>query len=1400
MPAQAHHIERLKLDVDVGGMDSAMQLRGRIETLSRTRFPEVLERVFDAAIPADLHVRIDRLDLDLGIFGTERLEEDAAELLERALAEAIADAVERARRTPGADGRALTAEGAALEDLELYLVHGTARFRAGVGEFDPAADLRSLIGAQPKALTAMLRRRAHDRHAIERLVLQAGAEDLRALLAMLAPADAAAILAYHADLRRLYLESRAAPETPALPRALWVLTLEFILRDPGSQSNRRAFLAYLLEGMAMAEGIAYPALLALLHDVLEQSRKRQPPTGSLPGVLKELIDRLGEERTEPVPHPQGKAAGQPPPETQAGRASQTDFDRLAGRLEPEAMATLRIWLAGLSALHRERPLLALSEAGFERALRRLASGVLPGDSAARFDRRRRLGRLLRGLAREGGVPYAFLLESIASALAFTRGAGAPAGPAADLAADLPRVAVSRSAAADADTIAGLIARLGRYAQNEAAMAALVQGLGFTEFRVVLERLQPRHARAILADLAELADVQRRLFLFAFSESAFEAQFRALALQLAIATPAPLRRADWLRRLLDGLARAAGVDERRLPALLTGAGEALPPKSALRQAMAKIAGSRGRKRSATSGPAETETAKAGAADFRGRDATALASRLARAAPPDKAKLIGRLAEDPALLLQVATTMGEPGLAESLASFGPARAAAVTADLAFLRRRHAAEPLTGLDAAEFDRLTWTLAVAALARMGGKFHRAEFRRLVLAGIALHEGVAAGELGDWRRLEEEGEAVKIAIAEASASADSPAAPLPAAALLAHSEQFLRTGRPAASGPFLAEAARRAPAAFAALLRRLTAAASGRSAALIDRLLDWMLPEEVAAAVAPASADHAARWAAALADAPGGNMTEAWRQVLHTALADDALGDAGGEIALALIHDRRALLRHWLDHGSLAWWAPVDMRIESLLAGLPGLPFTLLRSLFDDPDPERVAVRLGRAFRMLGPAPGAILLQRLAPWAFAAGGPLAARASGLSGSALDDLRIRGAATAIAGASLDLDRLARPVPAPSEAQARQPPPPGPDGRAALFAWLRYGGPGDPPARPLRLFADLADRGDIELGTILRDGLARAETRARWAATMPEEALARIVQTVAPARARFMLDLKLILAAARPHAAPPGLPGAGRGGPWEPLLAIAMDRDRPGPRVIADRLIHALAGGAPDAVRDLRSRAMLAARQGGHINVIATLQPAPAADPPRPPAAARPSAVEAAPPEPDVGETMYVGNAGLILFNPFLPRFFERLGLFSEGRDGVQRIAGLEPASRAVHLLQYLIDQRCDRREPDLALNKLLCGVPIAAPVAKRIEPTAEELAICDGLIQAMIENWPAMKGTSPAGLRETFLQREGRLRRGEDKWALDVERKTVDVLVEQIPWSWAIVYHRWMPDALHVTW
>lgn len=166
----------------------------------------------------------------------------------------------------------------------------------------------------------------------------------------------------------------------------------------------------------------------------------------------------------------------------------------------------------------------------------------------------------------------------------------------------------------------------------------------------------------------------------------------------------------------------------------------------------------------------------------------------------------------------------------------------------------------------------------------------------------------------------------------------------------------------------------------------------------------------------------------------------------------------------------------------------------------------------------------------------------------------------------------------------------------------------------------------------------------------------------------------------------------------------------------------------------------------------------------------------------------------------MANAGLVLASPFLPRLFTSLGLMEDGDDGHPRFRDAEAVSRGVHLLQYLADGSTNTPEPALVLNKLLCGAAPATPVDAAIRITETESAACRQLLEAMLAHWPALGGTSVAGLRETFLRREGRLAAADERWKLTVQRKTLDVLVDQVPWSISIVLHPWMPAPVHVTW
>jgi Contractile injection system tape measure protein len=170
-----------------------------------------------------------------------------------------------------------------------------------------------------------------------------------------------------------------------------------------------------------------------------------------------------------------------------------------------------------------------------------------------------------------------------------------------------------------------------------------------------------------------------------------------------------------------------------------------------------------------------------------------------------------------------------------------------------------------------------------------------------------------------------------------------------------------------------------------------------------------------------------------------------------------------------------------------------------------------------------------------------------------------------------------------------------------------------------------------------------------------------------------------------------------------------------------------------------------------------------------------------------------------GSVVFVGNAGLVLTSPFLPHLFQRLGVTTLGDDGRPRIADAQ-APRAVNLLQYLATGAAAPPDAELALNKVLCGIHPSVQLPAPAPLTTTEAETCDQLLAAMIANWPAISLTSLAGLREVFLQREGRLEESEDRCRIRVQRKTLDVLVDQVPWAISVVFHGWMTKRLHVTW
>ncbi len=165
------------------------------------------------------------------------------------------------------------------------------------------------------------------------------------------------------------------------------------------------------------------------------------------------------------------------------------------------------------------------------------------------------------------------------------------------------------------------------------------------------------------------------------------------------------------------------------------------------------------------------------------------------------------------------------------------------------------------------------------------------------------------------------------------------------------------------------------------------------------------------------------------------------------------------------------------------------------------------------------------------------------------------------------------------------------------------------------------------------------------------------------------------------------------------------------------------------------------------------------------------------------------------DSKLVEHAGIVLLHPFLDAFFNKFGWLDEQGEIKQ-----DQQSLALFALLYMATGRASAVEPDLLLFKVLLGMPIDYPVANEIQLSQDVKQECEVLLQALIKHWSALKNTSIDGLRQGFIQRAGSLYVDADGNRLHIEKKSMDILLDRLPWSINFLAFRWMKKPLFVDW
>ncbi|MEG2071326.1 MAG: contractile injection system tape measure protein, partial [Bacteroidales bacterium] len=160
------------------------------------------------------------------------------------------------------------------------------------------------------------------------------------------------------------------------------------------------------------------------------------------------------------------------------------------------------------------------------------------------------------------------------------------------------------------------------------------------------------------------------------------------------------------------------------------------------------------------------------------------------------------------------------------------------------------------------------------------------------------------------------------------------------------------------------------------------------------------------------------------------------------------------------------------------------------------------------------------------------------------------------------------------------------------------------------------------------------------------------------------------------------------------------------------------------------------------------------------------------------------------------NAGLAILSPLLPHFFNLADLLSPK----WQFKDCHAQMRALYLIQYLVYGHTNFPEYAMSLNKLLIGFNIIQPISFCFQISEKEKNLVESLLLHIIAQWEKIKNSSIQGLRESFLQREGRLEVSENAYHLTVANRSYDMLLDYFPWQIHSIKYPWMSKEIIVRW
>lgn len=158
----------------------------------------------------------------------------------------------------------------------------------------------------------------------------------------------------------------------------------------------------------------------------------------------------------------------------------------------------------------------------------------------------------------------------------------------------------------------------------------------------------------------------------------------------------------------------------------------------------------------------------------------------------------------------------------------------------------------------------------------------------------------------------------------------------------------------------------------------------------------------------------------------------------------------------------------------------------------------------------------------------------------------------------------------------------------------------------------------------------------------------------------------------------------------------------------------------------------------------------------------------------------------------VHDGGLCFIAPFLNNFFENLSVVTHNE-----FVNEYQKAKAYVILQYIVNGSVDYENINNSLAYYFAAKP-NLNIEKDVQLSESEIEECNILLHTIIGYIPNLQHLSIDSFQKEFLQREGVLYLNTNE--LTIQRKSIDVIMDNIPWNIHLIKLPWLKNIIKAEW